>query len=303
MHAKNRSETKEKLSGKVKSDGPFEALVIKMGTIPYEPFDEALLGGIGSQCKIIVSASAGYNEFDVDWMTNSGMWFCNTIDAVSEATADIAIFLILATVRNTTLAEKQAREGNWKTGLTPSKDPVGKTLGIVGLGAIGKYVATKSKVFNMSVQYHNRHRLPEEEEAKYDVTYCEDLHSLLSSSDVVSLHTPLNANTTNMISEAEFALMKDGAFLVNTARGAIVNEAAMIRALESGKLARAGLDVFPDEPKINDYLMKSDKVVLQPHMGGLTESAFAKSQLECLENIRALFEKGTPNSPVNNPKR
>ncbi|KAK3698072.1 hypothetical protein LTR37_017121 [Vermiconidia calcicola] len=302
LHAKDRAETKERLADKVASDGPYEALVIKMGTIPYEPFDEDLLGDIGPSCKIIASASAGYNEFDVDWMTRAGIWFCNTIDAVSEATADMAMFLILATARNTTLAEKQAREGKWKAGLTPSQDPVGKTLGIIGLGSIGKYLATKAKVFNMHIRYHNRHRLPADEEAKYSATYCEDLHTLLSTSDVVSIHTPLNANTTNMISTAEFEAMREGSFLVNTARGAVVDEAAMIQALESGKLARAGLDVFPDEPKINEYFMKSEKVVLQPHMGGLTESAFAKSQRECLENIKAFFEKGTPNSPVNRPK-
>ena len=299
-----------------------------MGTIPYEPFDEDLLGGLGSHCKIIVSASAGYNEFDIDWMTRAGIWFCNTVDgesaierspqdhmnaagltrihndaAVSEATADMALFLILATVRNTTLAEKQARSGKWKAGLTPSQDPVGKTLGVVGLGGIGKYVALKAKVFNMKIHYYNRHRLSKEEEENYSATYCEDLHTLLSSSDVISLHTPLNAQTTDLISHAEFKAMKDGAFLINTARGAVVNEHAMIEALESGRLARAGLDVFLGEPEINEYFTKSEKVVIQPHMGGLTESAFAKSQSECLENVRAYFEKGVPNSPVNDPKR
>ena len=236
-------------------------------------------------------------------MTKSGIWFCNTIDAVSEASADMTIFLILATVRNTTLAEKQARQGKWKQGLTPSQDPVGKTLGIVGLGSIGKYVALKAKAFNMSVRYHNRHRLPADEEAKYSAVYCEDLHTLLSTSDVVSLHTPLNAATTGMISKAGFDAMRDGTFLINTARGAIVDEVAMIEALESGKVTRAGLDCFPDEPSINEYFATSDKVVIQPHMGGLTESAFAKSQRECLENIRTFFEKGTPNSPVNHPTK
>jgi lactate dehydrogenase-like 2-hydroxyacid dehydrogenase len=306
----------------VKEDGPYEALVIKMGTvrtatepitclitlmlrpqIPYEPFDEDLLGGIGPDCKIIASASAGFNEFDVDWMTRAGIWFCNTVDAVSEPTADMAIFLLLAAVRNTSNAEKQARYGQWKTGLTPSPDPFGKTLGIVGLGSIGKHVALKAKAFNLKLRYYNRHRLPPDEEAKYDATYCEDLHTLLSTSDIVSLHVPLNAATTGMISKAEFKAMKNGSYLVNTARGAVVDEAAMIEALESGKLARAGLDCFPEEPKISEYLMNSDKVVLQPHMGGLTESAFAKSEKECLENIRALFEKGEPNSPVNQPKK
>ncbi len=271
--------------------------------IPYQPYDEDLLSSIVPGCRIIASASAGFNEFDIDWMTEAGIWFCNTIDAVSEATADMTLFLILATIRNTTNAERQARNGEWKTGLTPSQSPDGKTLGIVGLGSIGKYVATKAKVFNMHIRYYNRHRLPADEEAKYAATHCASLHELLSSSELVSLHTPLNAATTGMMSKSEFEAMRDGSFLINTARGAIVDEQAMIEALENGKLTRAGLDVFPDEPEISDYLKNSDKVVLQPHMGGLTESTFAKSEKECLENIRALFEKSMPNSPVNVPKR
>lgn len=303
LDAKDRKETKAKLARKVATDGPYQALVIKFGTIPYEPYDEDLLGALGPECKIIASASAGYNEFDVDWMTRAGMWFCNTVDAVSEATADMATFLILAVIRDTTNAEKQAREGKWKTGLAPTPDPTAKTLGIVGLGAIGKHVARKAAVFNMKIQYFNRHRLPADEEAKYAATYCEDLRTLLSTSDVVSVHTPLNAQTTRLISHAEFGAMRDGTFLINTARGAVVDEQAMIQALESGRLARAGLDVFSEEPKISEYLMKSEQVVLQPHMGGLTESSYAKSQQECLENIRAFFEAGTPNSPVNHPRK
>lgn len=274
-----------------------------MGTIPYEPFDADLLSALEPACKIVVSASAGYNEFDVDYFTRAGVWFCNAVHAVSEATADMALFLILATVRNTSVAERQAREGRWKAGLTPSGDPKGRVLGIVGLGSIGRYVARKAAVFGMRVHYYNRRRLAPEVERELGVTYYGDLHELLGSADVISLHTPLNAQTTGLISRKEFAAMKDGAILVNTARGAVVDEEALIQALESGKVARAGLDVFPAEPKINEYFMKSDKVVLQPHMGGLTESSFALSQQECLENLRAYFEKGVPNSPVNQPER
>jgi len=301
LYAKDRAETKAQLATKVAQDGPYEALVIKMGTIPYEPYDEDLLKGLGPECKIIVSASAGYNEFNIDWMTSAGIWFCNTVDAVSESTADMALFLVLAVLRNTSAAEKQAREGKWKTGLPPTADPSGKILGIVGLGSIGKYLAKKAKMFNMKIYYYNRRRLSQEDEKTYDAMYCPDLHSLLASSDVVSLHTPLNAGTTNLISDKEFAAMKDGSYLVNTARGAIVDEKALIQALDNGKVLRAGLDVFPHEPKINNFFTKSDKVILQPHMGGLTESSFAKSQQECLENIRAYFETGMPNSPVNDP--
>ena len=235
-------------------------------------------------------------------MTSAGIWFCNTVDAVSEATADMAIFLILAVVRNTTIAEKQARNGDWKTGLTPSDDPQGKVLGIVGLGGIGKYVAKKAAVFGMKVAYFKRRRLPREIEEEYGVTYCETLHELLRTSDIVSLHTPLNAATTGLISHPEFEVMKHGSYLVNTARGAVVNQTALIAALEGGKLCRAGLDVFEGEPAIDPWFRRTDKVVLQPHMGGLTVSAFAKSQRECLENVRALFERGAPNSPVNRPE-
>ena len=304
-----------------KSGRPIDAFIIRMGTIPYEPFDEDLLGVLVPHCKIIASASAGYNEFDVEWMTRNNIWFCNTRDAVAEATADMAMFLILAVVRDTTSAENSLRTGNWKHGLVPSRDPTGLTLGIVGMGAIGKvcsasavyptsslsltesscvqYTARKAGVFNMKIKYHNRHRLPPEVEKAYNAEYCPTLHSLLSASHVVSISCPLNAETTNLISHDEFGAMKLGAFLVNTARGAIVNEEALIEALESDKIARAGLDVFRDEPNVNPYFLESERMVIQPHMGGLTDVAFMKSERECFENVRSLFKTGRPVAPVN----
>jgi lactate dehydrogenase-like 2-hydroxyacid dehydrogenase len=151
----------------------------------------------------------------------------------------------------------------------------------------------------MKIKYHNRHRLPPEIEEAYNAEYCPTLHSLLSSSDVVSISCPLNAQTTNLISHTELAAMKPGSFLVNTARGAIVNETALIDALESGHLTRVGLDVFSDEPNVNPYFLNSDKVVIQPHMGGLTDVAFQKSERECFENVRSLFKTGRPVAPVN----
>ena len=234
-------------------------------------------------------------------MTSQGIWFCNTLDAVSEATADMTILLILATVRNAYVAETQARRGEWKAGLTPSDDTYGKVLGIVGMGSIGKYVAQKARVFGMKVQYHNRHRLPPEEEEKFAATFCPTLPDLLRTSDILTLHVPLNPNTTNLIAHDQLAMMKPGAYLINTARGAIVNADALFDALASRHLCRAGLDVFANEPEIPAGLRRSEHVVLQPHMGGLTVGAFAKSERECLENIRGLFEEGVPRSPVNRP--
>jgi lactate dehydrogenase-like 2-hydroxyacid dehydrogenase len=156
----------------------------------------------------------------------------------------------------------------------------------------------------MKIMYHNRHRLPGDIEARYNATYCPTLHELLSSSDVVSINTPLNAETEGMIGPAEFAAMRDGSFLVNTARGAIIDEASLKTALESGKVARAGLDVFCNEPDgVDPWFFESDRVIVQPHMGGLTDLAYRKAETECFENIRAFFATGKPNSPVNKPKQ
>lgn len=135
-------------------------------------------------------------------------------------------------------------------------------------------------------------------EKEYNLTYAPTLTDLLSVSDIVSVNCPLNAKTTNLVGAAEFSAMKDGAFFINTARGAIVNEEALIEALKSGKVARAGLDAFPDEPNVNPFFRESEKVVLQPHLGGSTDMAFQKAERECFENIRAFFKDGRPLSPV-----
>lgn len=235
-------------------------------------------------------------------MTANKIWFCNTVNAVAEATADMAMFLTLAVLRDTTRGEAQARNGTWKAGITPSRDPSGLTLGIVGAGAIGKYLARKAAAFNMKVAYHNRRQLSKVEEEQYGLTYYSTLDELLAASDVVSVNCPLNKETTNLISHRQFAAMKDGCFVVNTARGPVIDEDALIAALESGKVTRAGLDVFHNEPHIKDYFKTSDKVVLQPHMGGLTDLAFHKSEKECFENIRSLFKTGRPVAPVNEIK-
>lgn len=162
-----------------------------------------------------------------------------------------------------------------------------------------QYIAKKAACFNMKIIYHNRNQLSAAEEAKYNAKYYKDLHGLLSASDVVSISCPLNDQTTGLIGEAEFLAMKDGVYLVNTARGAIIDEKALISALESGKVTRAGLDVFMNEPSPDPWFFQSDKVVIQPHMGGLTDTAYQRAERECFENIRAFFTMGKANSPVN----
>jgi lactate dehydrogenase-like 2-hydroxyacid dehydrogenase len=270
-----------------------------MGTHPYEPFDENLLSALVPDCKIIASASAGYNEFDVEWMTKSGIVFCNTKHAVSEATADMAIFLTLGILKDAFRAAMSARTGQWRADHVPTRDPSGLKMGILGMGAIGKHLARKAKVFNLNVQYHNRTRLSPGVETESGASYCETLKELLSTSDVISINCPLNESTTGIISTMEFAEMKDGVFFVNTARGPIVDEKALIEAIESGKVARAGLDVFDDEPRINPYFLQSEKCFVQPHLGGLTDAAFQRAERECFKNMMAYFKTGKAISPVN----
>ncbi|KAH7131559.1 D-isomer specific 2-hydroxyacid dehydrogenase [Dactylonectria estremocensis] len=299
LDVKNHQETLEQLPAIIEKHGPVDAFIIRMGRGPYHPFNEAMFKPLTPHCRIIASAAAGYDDFDIEWLTRNNIWFCNSLDAVAEATADMSLFLTLAVVRDTSRAERCAREGLWKDPVVPSQDPSGMTLGIVGMGAIGKHLAKRAGAFNMRIKYYNRRQLSADDEAKYNATYCPSLHELLGQSDVVSINCPLNAETKNLMSTGEFAAMKDGSFLVNTSRGAVVDEPALIAALESGKVARAGLDVFWNEPDIDSYFKTSDKVTIQPHVGGLTDLAFQKGERECFENIKALFKTGRPVAPIN----
>ncbi|KAF9891254.1 hypothetical protein FE257_004818 [Aspergillus nanangensis] len=294
-----RATTVANLAAKVRESGPFDAVIILMGIGPYEPFDEELLRPLLPQCKIMASASAGYNEFDVEWMTRNGMVFCNSRNAVNEATADMALFMILGILRDTQRLQTSIAEGTWRGGLAPTRDPSGLKLGIIGMGAIGRHVARKAKVFNMEIIYYQRTRMLPEDEAAYQASYCSSLDELLATADVISVHCPLNQKTQGMLSHDQFAQMKDGVFLVNTCRGPVIDEDALIGALESGKVARAALDVFHNEPNINPYFIRNDRVIIQPHMGGLTDVAWQRAYREALENVRSFFETGKAISPVN----
>lgn len=301
LNVSNHQEALEKLPLMLEQYGPIDAFIIRMGRPPYRPFDK-IFKLLTPHCKIIASAAAGYDDLFVEWCTEQGIWLCNSVDAVAEATSDMAFFLTLAVIRDTYRGERSLREGNWRGSVVPSRDPWGMTLGIVGMGAIGKCLAKRAVAFNMKIKYYNRRQLSADDEAKYNATYCSSLHALLTESDVISINCPLTKETENLISTKEFAVMKDGAFIVNTARGAIIDETALIEALESGKVTRAGLDVFLNEPDLNEYFKTSDKVIIQPHVAGLTDLAFQRGEKEAFENIKALLKNGAPISPVNVPK-
>lgn len=287
--------------------GPYEGIVARTNVYPFAPFDEDIFAPFLPDLRIVVTGQVGYNDFDVAWMTRQGVYFCNSKYATCEATAEMALFLIFAVLRNTSYGENSLRQGHWRGNMGLGRDPAGMTLGIIGMGKIGEKLAQKaSAAFGMRVAYWNKSGrrvsiTPPWTYLSSGYHHCETLEELLGCSDVVSLHCPLTESTTKLMSHREFEKMKPGSFFINTSRGPLVDDNALIKALETGQICRAGLDVFEGEPdRICPYYRERvDKVVVQPHMGGLTETSFKKAAIECFENLRAFFCTGRPMAPLN----
>jgi glyoxylate reductase len=195
---------------------------------------------------------------------------------------------MLGALRRITIPFQAVRKGEWRgKNFQLGHDPKKKVLGVLGMGGIGQAVAQRAKSFGMTIQYHNRNQLPasEEQGAKY-VSFDE----LMQTSDVISLNLALNPSTRHIIAKAQFDMMKDGVVIVNTARGPIIDEAALVDALNSGKVFSAGLDVFEEEPKIHSGLMENENVVLLPHVGTSTWESQKDMELLVLSNLRSAVE-------------
>lgn len=205
----------------------------------------------------------------------------NTPGAVDNATANIAMMLILQTLRNTYPAETSLRRGRWRDNVPLGHDPDDKVLGILGLGGIGRALSLRAKPFGMKLIYHNRSPTTDNPAG---AEFVGDLDEFLQRCDVLSIHLPLGSSTVHFIGKRELAVLKPGAVLINTARGKIVDEAALVQALESGHLNGAGLDVFEDEPSIHEGLMERSDVVLFPHIGTWT----SETQV-CLSLLPPIF--------------
>ncbi|PVH87194.1 hypothetical protein DL98DRAFT_556697 [Cadophora sp. DSE1049] len=246
-------------------------------------FDKELIHNLPPSLKFICHNGAGYDQIDVAACTERGIKVTNAPDPVTDATSDLTVFLLLGALRNLNPAIESLRAGNWKKGLDFGHDPQGKTLGIIGMGRIGRAVKRRCDPFGLQTIYHNRKPLSESEAAgaKY-VSFDE----LLATSDIISVHVPLNAHTRYLVGSKEIAKMKDGVVIVNTARGAVIDEAAMAEALESGKIASVGLDVFEKEPIINEKLMKNSRAIMIPHLGTHTTETLAKMETLAMENAR-----------------
>ena len=261
-----------------------------------DPIDREVINA-GRKLKVIGNYAVGYNNIDVEYARKKGIIVVNTPGVLTETTADLAFSLLLASARRVVEGHNFMLEGKfrgWEPMLLLGKEVYGATIGIIGAGRIGQAVGRRAKGFGMRILYFSRTRKPEFERetgAKFAA-----LEELLRESDFISLHVPLTPETRHLIGRREFAIMKDGAILINTARGEVVDEEAMIEALKSGKLFAAGLDVYYGEPEVNLELLKLKNVVLTPHIGSATEKTRRKmAEMVCEDVVRVL--KGE--EPVN----
>lgn len=268
-----------------------------------DAIDAALLDQ-APDLKIIANFGVGYNNIDVNAATARGIMVTNTPGVLTDATADLAMALILAVGRRVVEGDKYTRRGKfqfWAPFHFLGSEITGKTLGIIGMGRIGAAVARRAAGFTMPVIYHNRRRLPEKEERALGARYV-DLQTLLEQADFVSLHTPLTPETRHMISAPELDAMKSSAFLINTARGPVVDEKSLLNALEQGRIAGAGLDVYEVEPTVTRGLEKLDQVVLLPHMGSATQETRRRMGAMAVENLMAGLQGNMPPNCLNADK-
>lgn len=255
----------------------------------------------GERLRVISTVAVGYDNIDVAAATARGIAVGHTPGVLTEATADLTWALLLAAARRVTEAERYLRAGRWQTwspGLLLGQEVHGATLGIIGLGRIGQAVARRARGFEMRVRYHSATRKPELE-GELGVEWRE-LDALLAESDFVSLHVPLTEKTRHLLGARELALMKRTAILINTARGPVVDQEALVAALREGRLTAAGLDVFQVEPlPSDDPLLSLENVVLLPHLGSATVATRRRMAMMAAENLLAGLRGERPPYLVN----
>ena len=267
-------------------------------TMLYDRVDEEFLDAAGTNLRGVCNVAVGFDNIDLAACARRGIVVTNTPGVLDDATADLAFALILAARRRLGEGERLVRSGErwqWGMGFMVGHDLRGGRLGIVGLGGIGARVGARGRGFGMEIAYFGRRESPNA--AELEATRL-DLDELLASSDVVSLHTPLTPETRHLIGARELGLMKPTATLVNTARGAVVDEAALAEALREGRIAGAGLDVFEDEPNVHPGLLELENAVLVPHIGSATVETRATMAELAARNAVAIARGEAPPTPV-----
>ncbi len=262
--------------------------------------DAATLGA-GARLKVVSNIAVGYNNIDVPACTARKVMVTNTPGVLDESTADLAFALILATARRVTEVEAYVRAGNWQGWHLKQLlgvDVHHATLGIIGMGRIGQQIARRAAGFRMRVLYQNRNRCPADVEKSLNAEYV-SMDRLLRESDFVVLQVPYSPATHHLIGAAQLKLMKKSAILINSTRGGVVDDAALVDALKNGTIRAAGLDVFENEPALSPGFLGLKNVVLTPHVGSSTEATRRAMAMTAAKNAVAALTGGTPPNLVN----
>jgi lactate dehydrogenase-like 2-hydroxyacid dehydrogenase len=255
-----------------------------------EQFTAEALAQLPESVRIISTFSVGYEHIDVPAARERGITVTNTPDVLTDATADITVLCMLGAARRAYEGQRLVRAGQWvgwNTTMLLGTHMSGKRLGIYGMGRIGQAVARRAKGFGMEVHYHNRSRVAPELE--FGATYQEDVDQFLSVSQFLAINAPLTPQTAGFLNAENIAKLPDGAVVVNTARGGLVDDDALLEALASGKVSAAGLDVFNGEPKLNERYLERDNAYLLPHLGSATVETRDAMGFCCLDNVDAFF--------------
>ena len=263
--------------------------------------DRELIEGAGEHLKLIANFGAGTEHINLEAAKKRGIMVTNTPGVFTDDTADLTMALIIGVPRRMREGVSLVRSGEW-TGWAPSaqlgRKLGGKCLGIVGMGRIGQAVAHRARAFGLDVIYHNRKRLPEAAERMLGAQYVADLDTLVAKADILSLHCPATPETHHLMDARRIALMPRGASLTNTARGELIEQDALIEALESGHLAGAGLDVYPNEPQVDPRLLAHPNVMTLPHIGSATVEGREASGEKIIANIRFWMDGHRPPDQV-----
>lgn len=260
-----------------------------------EHFTAGVAARLDPRLKIVANHSVGVDHCNLDALRARGIVVTNTPDVLSDATAELAMLLMLGAARHAVHGDRLVREGSWDS-WSPSfmvgKQVTGARLGIVGMGRVGRAFAAKARGFDMEIHYYNRSRLSPEAEA--GATYHDSVESLLGVADFLSLHCPSTPETQDLMNADRLALLPDGAVLVNSARGALVDEDALVAAISSGRLAAAGLDCFKVEPGGNPAFAAHENIFMLPHIGSATTRTRDAMGFRALDNLDAFFAGHTP---------
>lgn len=264
-----------------------------------EHFTADVFQRLPDSVKIIANFSVGYDHVDVAAAKKHGVMVTNTPDVLSDATAETTILLMLGAARRASEGERLVRSGGWKDwspAFMVGRGVTGKRLGVLGMGRVGQVVADRARGFDMEIHYHNRSRLPVE--AEKGAVFHPSLDDLLPNCDFLAVHCNVTEETRGLLNSEKFALMPDGAILVNAARGAVIDDDSLIDALKSGKLFAAGIDTYNNEPHVDPRLVALDNTFLLPHIGSANAETRDAMGFRALDNLDAFFTGNPPSDRV-----